>query len=191
MKFLVAFVLFSGLLSCPDDPLCGLCMDGECLACYHGFAKDDGKCVASPKKLDGCLYYMSESACSVCELGWGLVRGKCSKCEDSKCATCNREPSDCSTCTHSIVAKNGTCNNDKLCPDEGCEVCKMDLQCNVCKTGYSLNQDTFRCEKSKIPNCQLLEIGNPENCSECKGGYFITSKNTCEEIKKEVHVESI
>ena len=181
-------LLISSSTSCPDDSLCSFCSGDFCLQCYKGFADSSGTCQKVQKEIANCLFYSDSKTCSSCEQGFGLVANKCQKCQDQKCAICNKDVKACTACLGSILVKSGNCEAKDQCPDSNCEVCKPDFQCLQCKENFTLNQNTNSCEVSKIKNCKILRLGEDKSCLVCGDAFFITKKGTCDRVKNSMSI---
>lgn len=105
-----------------------------------------------------------EITCKRCNPGFKLSEGSCVACEVEGCASCTSNSVEC------IACKTGWFNSTtpgygprielvyKCTPCiEGCQICTNDLNCNLCKPGYTSTSDN-RCEVQNNKRVMYLMI---------------------------------
>ena len=156
-KLLVLIALFLILIAekCPNDQRCMLCIDGECVFCYHGYLKN-GECFQPKTHIKNCLTYLNDISCANCEFGYYLDMKSfdCKKIKIKDCATVKLNDSDkCFLCGNRHQLINNKCDGPR-CEQENCLICNEGL-CIKCVEGYSLTQE-LKCIKESIPNCSVI-----------------------------------
>jgi hypothetical protein len=155
-------------LACPDK--CSSCTSlTRCTGCKTGilinYACTEG-CSSSDPYCMKCS--STPNTCIQCITGFYLnSQGKCSKCPDTNCSTCD-STGQCVTCKSSYTLQKSDSN---LCVPAGtnCANYNTDLTCNQCKDGYILDSKKSCMSKCNDENCQTCDANGV--CQTCKTGF--------------------
>ena len=172
---------------------CRTCTSYEkCQSCIEGYGLISGYCQLMC--LDHCQ--SCDVPCSLCESGYYLSEGKCSKCPEG-CLTCSKQnvclscqngyelkdamctkgciqnclvcENPCQSCKLGYTLSSGYCIN---CP-VGCESCASDMsKCYSCIDGYTY--ENYSCKKKCKINCQSCD----DPCTVCDPG-FLSIQGDC------------
>ena len=179
---------------------CQKCEDPNCLSCQNSASFCDecgegtysefndnkdysGKCNYVKLKDENCIKGYSKTDhsfwCTSCMEGYGLINGKCEKCQNQYCQHCNRDVTKCQLCFfNSTRDENFECVPCTLFNDK-CTFCSYNniaKYCISCEDGFIPTDDT-KCEKSVIENCNWQDNGA---CSSCIEGFgFNEDKTQC------------
>ena len=142
----------------------------------------------------GCTICLNTTACSLCDLNFGLdsygdckcsgigegydsVNNICSFCIDSSCKMCTDNYMTCTQCINNYGLVAAICSQ---CADANCMKCDANINiCSVCTNGYSV--DTNGACIVSIPfcplNCSTCLTSNPSTCTSCIGNRLLVNGN--------------
>ncbi|PSC69074.1 serine threonine [Micractinium conductrix] len=164
-----------GSTATSDVSFDGALDDGNSTECienpYHPFESEfPGTC----KTCDS-----DNSTCLECFDGYGLVEGKCERCEEYNCGACEGDIDVCTDCTFYwdeapdtgfYAAGNGTCVE---CPTTYCRLChNSNGTCFECNTQYGVMGDGT-CEQCDDQDACLRCDGDTAQCDECYDGFVL------------------
>ena len=129
----------------------------DCLSCPTGLILNDGRCT------------------SECDAGEAPVNGKCEKCPEPHCDSCNPQKlSECLVCEEGLYL-----DDEGKCVKE-------------CKKGYYEDMDSGKCQECPGEHCD--KCPNGDKCTKCEDGYVIQNgvcKLTCDNHYVERHGECV
>ncbi|CAD8102266.1 unnamed protein product [Paramecium sonneborni] len=170
-----------------------------CIQCQQQYFLKDQNCILCQLS---CLTCLSEQKCTSCANGYYLSNEtcnqcpiNCSKCDQFRCYECEQQSQlfikECINCLNPINKFLNICNYAD-CQDGiwtygeqcdngnsfGCINCILQMG-YFCINIYGQPSKCSRC----IENCILCDIDNI--CKKCKDGYFLNSKNQCQQCNIE------
>lgn len=168
----------SNCVSCPNNA-------GVCSQCRNAYAPDgSGRCVVTECDVADCqkCNTSDKDECEVCNPGYGMVSGTCSKCDVQYCTECDGNTNVCTLCLNNFALGSGgqTCTSlDNTCQAPNCVQCVVGdiTKCAMCALGYGVLSGG-QCSKCTDAKCETCD-NNLGQCSSCDKGYTLTSYGTC------------
>lgn len=187
---------YSGVTLTKSNNTCFFCADSNCLSCTSNASGTCTSCYANYGVVNGACQLICPTGCQTCAgstctacLNFYFLQtnGTCSPCPNAPaCQQCSTTNS--SQCLACIVQQGffiGSGSNAGTC--QSCAAyCLTCTSAQMCQTlinsaGYvlitisSTSNNVAACD----PGCSSCSANNPQICSICKGGYFLSSNNVC------------
>ena len=179
----------------PDDGT-GRCLSTLAKLVAVQRCKPSGNCLLCDE-IEGCLlckpgFYLLNKTCDLCQ-GVGLFRPEEDISGRANCQNCGRGCADClnaTSCRNCLAGwyleagRCGKCDQEGRyrsadfdgkaicvsCNDPSCRKCSHPLRCDLCFSGYFVNQ-LGRCQECDDKNCHICD--GAHFCQECIRNWFI------------------
>ena len=128
--------------------------ENKCLSCEKGYKLSKrGNCslICSNENCLECSMEINGEICNKCKDGYKAENGKCIKCEDKSCLTCDEDEKICNQCNPYTKLFNGKCATKFNCKGANlvfCDSCFESGTCAQCYNGYEFDKNGF-CKKKK------------------------------------------
>ena len=137
---------------------CHFCLEGRVLKLNPVETESQLECVENPVELNGVegCYLLVHEFCQLCKPKYAMV------------------------------AEGGSDSHAQCQEISNCQSSETIGQCDRCREGYSLTDNSLACVKSPIANC--TRVADDNSCSECKGGMILHERNslkTCLSIDRQ------
>lgn len=149
----------------------------QCLSCEQGSVPNPQSICISPRYIEGCAQYLSESQCKTCSFRYTLEsNGLCYLDKDSTADCCVQRAADhsCLICETGLFLVNGKCRESNIL---GCLEKDSRGICLNCASNYYLKDGT--CSPA-IKNCVTYADDVRQNCTDCAYGFSLIN-NLCVE----------
>jgi hypothetical protein len=149
----------------------------QSLICQQGSVSNPQSICISPRYIEGCNQYLSESACKVCNYRYVLLSsGLCELDKDTTEDCCKQRASDgkCISCQTGLYLINGKCQESNII---GCLEKDSRGICLNCASNFFLNNGA--CSPA-IKNCVSYSDDAKTICTDCRNGFSLIN-NICVE----------
>jgi hypothetical protein len=149
-------------------------VDNRCQSCEYGYALSQGGCVKNGNECgDCCASYTQEGACLQCAGGLYSADPYCVRNEIYGCIV--KQGDKCAVCGWGLSLLSGLC----VPTIADCASYSQQGICTACNPHFQLI-GSYCYAFPTVPNCNNH---NEYGCIECQQGYFLTSKQTCQQYQ--------
>jgi len=174
---------------CPVEN-CALCTNAtNCYQCKGKSLLNRGNGVDSCVPIKNCVSeYLKEDHCELCESGYRLESGGCTKCPPN-CSVCYYDEENkkemCTTCDDGYVIRKGTCHEQK---ELHCSSGHPTYGCLECENHYFFNSD-LDCEECSSA-CETC-VSSKDHCLSCAEGSYFDKNQTTQCVPKDGHCKLV